>query len=856
MKNNTIIVAVILVSLIRVDSSLKAQIIPKNISGVSIELAQFRRGLLSKINYNLSFIIPDSINQSIKASEEITFNLSQIVNSLEIDFKESIDHLLSIDVNGMLVQINFKNEHIIIPGELLVKGTNIIRINFFAGDQSLNRNEEFLFTLLVPERARTFFPCFDQPNLKATFTLTATVPKDWDAISNGRIKNVSNQADRKIFKFNTSDKISTYMFSLVAGKFQKVSRVINGKEVNFYHRETDSTKIKLSVDSIFDLHKQALDFMKSYTGIEYPFQKFDFIAIPDFQYGGMEHVGAIDYRAESLFLDKSSTINDKIERAHVIAHETAHMWFGNLVTMEWFNDVWMKEVFANFMADKILNVVMPDSNIQKRFLLEHHPRAYNTDRTEGTHPIRQTLTNLDHAGTLYGNIIYQKAPIVMKQLEKIIGENIMQQGLKKYLLDFSFKNADWTELIKILDKFSIEDISTWNNQWINKKGRPVLTYQMIQSEGAISLFTISQRSQNGASEIWKQHFKVAFIYDNSVKTLNVNMNDSVVVLKEALGLTVPRFILFNATGEGYGLFPIDRNMLSGISSLEIPVMRASAYLNIYESVLEGRNLTPTELLMLYGKKMNEEPDMEILNRISKQFKNIYWQFITTEEREKISIILETNLWNAIQNSPVSNKKILLETYISIALSSDATDKIYGIWKSEKPPGNISLSEENYTSMASELVIRNHPQTANILSEQLKRIKNPDRKLKFEYLFKALSNDVTQRTAYFESLSDKKNREKEVWVTTALGYLHHPLRAKDSEKYLPKTLQLLVDIRLTGDIFFPSDWISASFSYYQSVSARDMVQTFLQINSGYDESLKRVILQETDDLFRVQRILNK
>ncbi len=855
MKYKIILPNLILMMLLVIGCNQKTKIIPSNTPGVSLELAQFRKGILSNIQYNLTFEIPDSLKSPINSDEKITFDLSETVSNLEIDFKETTDHLLTVHVNDKPTPINHKNEHIIIPGNLLTKGKNTIMINFIAGNQSLNRNQEFLYSLLVPERARTFFPCFDQPNLKATFTVNAIVPQAWEAISNAQIISTSTQGNRKKIRFNPSDTISTYLFSLVAGKFQKVSRIVQNREVNFYHRETDTTKIRMSVDSIFVLHKQALDFMENYTGIKYPFQKFDFIAIPDFQYGGMEHVGAIDYRAADLFLDKSATLNDRIERVHLIAHETAHMWFGDLVTMEWFNDVWMKEVFANFMADKILNVVLPDSGSRKRFFLSHHPGAYNVDRTKGTHPIRQDLSNLDHAGTLYGNIIYQKAPIVMKQLEKITGESNMQKGLGKYLQDFSYKNADWPDLIKILDDLSTEDINTWNNQWVNKKGRPVLTYNMNQNGGTISKFTLSQKNENGEYEVWKQYFDIALVYENKIKTLSVNMNDTVVVLKDAIGLTVPKFILFNSTCEGYGLFPVDKAMISNISSLNLPVMRASACVNIYESVLGGRDLTPTEFLLLYGKLMQTEPDAEILNRMTRQFRNIYWQFISPNQREEVCRILEKNLWDALQNSSGSGKKILLDTYISIAISPESIDKIYKIWKSAIVPGNISLSEEDYTRMASELALRNHPQTANILTEQMKKINNPDRKLKFKFLLSVLSNDTNQHSAFFESLSNSKNREKEVWATTALGYLHHPLRNRESEKFLPKTLQLLDEVRRTGGIFFPRNWMNATFNYYQTKTARDIVESFLDNNPKYDESLKRIILQETDDLFRAQAILN-
>ena len=161
-----------------------------------------------------------------------------------------------------------------------------------------------------------------------------------------------------------------------------------------FHRETDAAKVARNRDAIFDLHARALAWLEDYTSIPYPWGKFDFVLIPSFQFGGMEHAGAILYNASGLMLDESATQNQLLERASVIAHETAHMWFGDLVTMRWFNDVWMKEVFANFMAAKIVNPSFPEVNHELRFLLAHHPAAYQVDRTPGPIPIRQPLANL------------------------------------------------------------------------------------------------------------------------------------------------------------------------------------------------------------------------------------------------------------------------------------------------------------------------------------------------------------------------------------------------------------------------------------------------------------------------------
>ena len=252
-------------------------------------------------------------------------------------------------------------------------------------------------------------------------------------------------------KFAETEPLPTYLFSFAAGKFQVETAERNGRTFHMYHRETDAAKVARNRDALFDLHAKSLAWLEKYTGIRYPWGKFDFVLLPSFQFGGMEHPGAILYNASSMMLDESATQNQLLSRASTIAHETAHMWFGDLVTMRWFNDVWMKEVMANFMAAKIVNPSFPEVNHDLRFLFAYYPPAYQVDRTAGANPIRQQLANLDEAGSLYGDIIYDKAPVVMRQLERMLGEQEFRNGLRDYLKTFAFSNATWLDLIKILD---------------------------------------------------------------------------------------------------------------------------------------------------------------------------------------------------------------------------------------------------------------------------------------------------------------------------------------------------------------------------------------------------------------------
>ena len=213
----------------------------------------------------------------------------------------------------------------------------------------------------------------------------------------------------------------------------------------------------------------------------------------------MEHPGGILYRQASVLLDETATQNQMLGRASLIAHETAHMWFGDLVTMNWFDDVWTKEVFANFMAAKIVNPSFPDVDHELRFLTAHHPTAYSVDRTEGSNPIRQPLENLRFAGTLYGAIIYQKAPIVMQHLENRVGAESFRDGMREYLSTYAYGNATWPDLIAILDKRSEQDLAAWSEVWVEEANRPSIS---IDREGMD--IVITQRDPALRGRTWPQ----------------------------------------------------------------------------------------------------------------------------------------------------------------------------------------------------------------------------------------------------------------------------------------------------------------------------------------------------------------
>lgn len=823
--------------------------------GVNIKLAKLRETQLNNIKYYLSLNIPDKTDENVLGTETIIFDFKNIDNlPLLLDFRNPESYIKKVEVNNSDLKYKFENEHIIIPAKRLNLGQNTIKIEFIAGNRALNRNDEYLYTLFVPDRACTAFPCFDQPSLKATFKPEIFVPKGWIAVSNSEIIEQNNTEDKEHFVFDSSEPISTYLFSFVAGKFKIISKEFEDRIINFYHREDDQEKIDRNIDRLFDLKYSSLKWLEEYTQIKYPFKKLDFIAIPSFQYSGMEHPGAVLYRDSKMFLDETATIRDELDRANLIAHETAHMWFGDLVTMEWFSEVWLKEVFANFMAGKIVNPQYPQINHDLNFLINHYPSSYSVDRTKGANPIEQELDNMKNAGTLYGAIIYHKAPIVMNNLEKLIGDEKLKEGLQQYLSDNLYGNASWDDLITILDSKTSKDLKTWSNAWVYESGMPEYILQKAhdQNDKVISAI-IEQKDPQQKGRLWSQSIKTMVKENSTIYHYQTELSDTfnVIDLYNIKGQI--DYILPNSNGFGYGYFQIDPESLTSIltdaQNLDNPVSRCAIYISLWENML-NKNLKPINLFNSYMASLKEENNAQNTVLLLGYIKSLFWMFLTEKEQQDVHAEVENELWSAIieTNNP-SIKSSMFKAYYSISTSEESLKNIYEIWNKEKLIDGLSLSENDFTALALELALKNPFKSKEIVEKQSTRITNEEKQKRFNFIQQA----IIDRDHFFEILKSEKNREKEPWVIDALYYLHHPLVHRESIKYIKPSLKLLEEIQITGDIFFPKRWLDATFSGHSTIDAVTEINLFLNENPNYPKNLENKILQSSDLVFRASII---
>lgn len=829
--------------------------------GVPWELAELRKGTLRDVEYQFALEVPENRQAPIAGSVRVTFVRNDPGNHPVIfDFLNPRERVSQVRLGDSVTEFRTENDHIVVPlPPGMEEGPVEITIDFTVGDESLNRNDEFLYALFVPERARYSLPLFDQPNLKARFAVYLDLPLSWTAMANGPQIREEVEGERRRFQFASSDPLPTYLFTFVAGEFQKMTRNRDGRVMEFMHRETDDEKVSRNLDAIFDLHVTALDWLEEYTGIPYPFQKVGFVAIPSFQYGGMEHPGAIFYRAGSLFLDESATQSEYLGRASLIAHETAHMWFGDLVTMNWFDDVWTKEVFANFMAAKIVHPSFPELDHELRFLLAHHPTAYGVDRTPGANPIRQPLENLKDAGTLYGAIIYQKAPVVMRQLEKLVGEDAFQEGVREYLERFSYGNATWPGLIRILDALSTQDLAGWSRLWVEEPGRPTVWVEWTAgSGGTVESMVLHQSDPLGEGRVWPQPLEVALGYGAEVEGIPLHFLTESHPVREAQGRPVPDYVLPDGWGLGYGLFRLDRGsrefLMARLPGVEDAVVRGAGWLALWDGVLEG-DVPPRAFLEMALDAVPREAEEQILQRVLGNMGDVYWDFLPEDGRRQMAPVIEEVLWEgATEGGNTSRQATLFRAFRDMVTTPRGLALLEDVWRGNREIPDLRLSEADRTALASTLALHGVPDWEQILETQSENIRNPDRKARFEFVRPSLSQDPAVREAFFQDLMQEENREKEPWALEGVSNLHHPLRRDHALKFITPSLDLLEEIQQTGDIFFPARWVGATLGGHNSPEAAETVRTFLADRPDFPFRLRLKILQAADPVFRAEEIL--
>ena len=438
------------------------------------------------INYVLSFE-PDLQKFIFEGKESIEIKCKKPTRIITLNCAEIKIHSCHITHKNQKIpcttKTDNKKEELIITLAQKVQGQAFIHIEFqgmlndrllgfYRSQYKQNGKTKFLATTQFEAAdARRAFPCWDEPEAKATFEISLITDNKFSAISNMPVKSITKLGKKKLHKFGKTPIMSTYLIYLGVGEFEYLLGRIGKTQIRVVTTKGNKSKGKFALD----LGKKLLVSYEKYFGIKYPLPKLDLIAIPDFAAGAMENWGAITFRETILLYDpNTSSTKTKQFIAEVISHEIAHQWFGNLVTMKWWNDLWLNESFATFMATKFVDKFYPEWDLWNQFVEDAMNIAMGLDSLKTTHPIDVKVNSPAEIREIFDAISYDKGGCILRMLEDYVGEPNFRQGLKDYLSSFKYKNAQGQDLWNAIGKASKMPVSLMVNSWLKQPGFPLV----------------------------------------------------------------------------------------------------------------------------------------------------------------------------------------------------------------------------------------------------------------------------------------------------------------------------------------------------------------------------------------------
>jgi aminopeptidase N len=830
--------------------------------GVSLPLARLRASRIRDVRYALRL---DVTGRDLASGEvSVRFRLDRATDVI-LDFRgPSLGEVTVNDVRASDVQWN--RAHVRIPAARVRPGENVVVLPFTAriapAGASIIRyrdatdGSDYLYTLLVPADANQLFPCFDQPDLKARIRLSLVTPPSWTAVANGSLETERAQANAKTFAFRESEPISTYLIAFAAGPWTVQAVQGSRKPIRLYVRKSRAAEVE--TDSLILANDRAATWLEEYFDSPFPFRKLDMVLAPAFPFGGMEHPGAIFYSEERFVFRETPTLPQRLGRTATIYHEVAHQWFGDLVTMRWFDDLWLKEGFATYMAAKMQAALDTSSGAWKGFYLRNKPVAYATDATAGTTPVWQELANLDQAKSNYGAIVYNKAPSVLKQLDHLVGERAFRDGVRRFLRRHAYANATWQDLLAVIGQSAGRPLDAWGRAYILRPGMPVLTQRVDVRDGRIARLVVSQRAAQplSGSGAWPIRARLMLWYEGARPVhLPLVLDGDSVVVREAEGRPAPAFVYANAGDFGYALvLPDERSVawLEGhIGEVEDPFLRAMLWGSLWDLVRDAR-LAPARFVSLALRELPREPDEQVVAAVLGRSTRAVRAYLGDAQRAQSIAAIEQALGSAASDGsrPYGLRKPWLDALVEVSETGPGLARLDALLDSTHAAGE-PLRAPTRWAIVNRLLERGAPGAAERLAAEMRRDSTSDGRRR-AFVAGVARPDVGVRRAYFTRYFADSTLNED-WATASLGAFNSLDAQAESRPFLAPALDSLRFIQQNRRIFFLGSWLGAFLGGQTSPEALQEVRTWLAAHPGLPRDLREKVLQNADELERTVRI---
>jgi aminopeptidase N len=528
---------------------------------------------VSDLSYSLKMDV--SRADYFSGTEEISFQWTGSETDLFLDFHQGV--VQRVSVNGIEKSIRYDKVRLTLPADSFKVGMNKINIqfqrNYSTNGKGLTRfvdpvdQQVYLHTQFEAFDANRMFPCFDQPDLKARFTLTVLAPKDFQVVSATREQNIENQGELKLWSFPQSDRFSTYLFSLHAGPYFVWEDRTSEIPMRLFARKSLSQYI--DAKEWFTFSKQGFAFYNHYFGVDYPFRKYDQLIVPAFNAGAMENVGAVTF-AEFLVTRGKKNHEERRNLASIILHEMAHMWFGDFVTMKWWNDLWLNESFATYMSFLALSENTEFKEAWMNFSNQKSNSMWE-DQLVTTHPIEAQIPDVLTGETSFDGITYGKGAATLQQLHYLLGDSDFQKGVADYFKTYAWSNTVRKDFIGSLAKASGRNLEAWQTEWLTSAGVNTVQAQYECEKGKLSRLEILQTPQEGIATLRSHALEIDLLQAKGravviQKTMRAEISGPRTEVLQAVGMNCPFAVFPNGRDQGYVKVALDDQSLKNLRS--------------------------------------------------------------------------------------------------------------------------------------------------------------------------------------------------------------------------------------------------------------------------------------------------
>lgn len=708
--------------------------------------ASARKARVSQIAYVLDIDLV-TLGDAYQGVVAVEFQLTDNAAPLEIDFTGG--SVSAVVVNGQALAADYNGFFITLPASALIAGSNTVTINYrhpFDQDGTgLHRfvdpedNRTYLYTYLWPYYSNRLFPNFDQPNLKATYELTVRAANDWQVISAMREDSVTLDGDSSLWHFPQSALFSTYIFSLHAGPYQIWEDQAGDIPIRLLARQSLAPYV--AADEWLTYTRDGLAHYRDYFDIPYPFLKYDQVIVPDFLIGAMENVAAVTF-SESYVDRGAGTRFSSQRRANTILHEMAHMWFGDLVTKDWWNGLWLNESFATLMASIAVAESTEFDDQWHDFYLSENLTAIGADTAVSTHPIEMPVNSTSDFFTVFDDITYDKGASVLNQLSHFIGQENFRLGVSSYLKQHSYGNTELADFIYSLSVQSDIDLTPWAQDWLYSAGVNTLEARVDCDAGVVTSLSILQTADAGYPTLRDQRVQLGLFAENGAGDIEAFAAIPVVVsgaetpVPAAVGQACPGFVYPNYQAWGYTEVNLDATSIEyvidseALGKVQDPLLRSMIWTALIDATTNN-TFDDAALVDMIIVAMGSEQNNRIIRQTQAaliEHLNLLERAATTELASRLHrfvALAESRLWEMVlagANASQSESRLNLQmgNYVELARSDAALENLVSLLAGSVTVPGLKVQPDLRWRIIHRLAERGHEAAPKLLAAEQQR----------------------------------------------------------------------------------------------------------------------------------------